>query len=274
MQTQLVFYVCAGWLVPILSGSIRISQFELAFLVDFAFFALWLQFRFSCPVSNYFQLPIQYVPKYFIPRTVFPVDTSETMLVLRYNCVSKLRCPVYLLVVLKYNRSRNMFFFGDLIFHSRWLRCFGFHLLLCVLLSGISLLKIFYFFSTALRGYSFTEFFKRSIAPVPVWVLGVQYSISMFFDLQYSIYSFEMNAPPLSDLIFSGIPYRLKFCVMKIITSYVSEVLQLFMVGCFRNLSAEISKWFYPFRFWSFSFSVESIWVFCLRSVNVLIYPL
>ena len=81
----------------------------------------------------------------------------------------------------------------------------------------------------------------RCTAPVPVCILGVQYSTSIFFDLKTSIISFEMNAPPFSDLIISGIPYELKFCVRKLITSYRSEVLQVFTVALLLSLSIAIS---------------------------------
>ena len=49
-----------------------------------------------------------------------------------------------------------------------------------------------------------------SAAPVPVCILGVQYSIAMFFDLQNLVYSLELIAPPLSELIFSCIPFEFK----------------------------------------------------------------
>ena len=48
----------------------------------------------------------------------------------------------------------------------------------------------------------FNVWIARSTTPVPVCNLGVLYSISIFFDLQKSLYSLAMNAPPLSVLIF------------------------------------------------------------------------
>ena len=54
-----------------------------------------------------------------------------------------------------------------------------------------------------------------STAPFPVCIRGVQYSISIFRFLQNSRYSLEINAPPLSDFIFSGNPYKLKLLVRK-----------------------------------------------------------
>ena len=38
----------------------------------------------------------------------------------------------------------------------------------------------------------------------------------MFLDLQTSVSSFEVDALPLSDLLFSGIPYRLNNCSKKL----------------------------------------------------------
>ena len=60
-----------------------------------------------------------------------------------------------------------------------------------------------------------------STALFPVCIRGVEYSISMFRFLQNSRYSFDINALPLSDFFFYGIPYRLKLLVKKFITSFV-----------------------------------------------------
>ena len=98
----------------------------------------------------------------------------------------------------------------------------------------------------------------RSTAPVPVWILGVLYSLSIFFDSQNSLYSFEMNAPPLSVFIFSGSPYKLKFCSRKLRTSLVSADLQIFAVGHLLNLSTAIRIWYSPFSFSLFSFPEKS----------------
>ena len=66
-----------------------------------------------------------------------------------------------------------------------------------------------------------------------------------------------MNAPPLSDLIFFRIPYKLKFCVTKLITSFVLAVLHIFTVGHLLNLSIANSNWFSPFNFLLCSFPVN-----------------
>ena len=66
---------------------------------------------------------------------------------------------------------------------------------------------------------------------------GVQYFVSIFRLLQNCRYSLEMNAPPLSDLFFSGIPYKLKLRDRKFSSSFVSEVLQIFAVDPLLNLS-------------------------------------
>ena len=56
-----------------------------------------------------------------------------------------------------------------------------------------------------------------------------------------SRYSFEIKALPLSDLIFSVIPYKLKLFDKSCVTSFVFEVLQIFTVGHLLNLSTAIS---------------------------------
>ena len=76
-----------------------------------------------------------------------------------------------------------------------------------------------------------------STTSFPVCILGSQYSISIIRFLQNCLYSLELNAPPLSDFIFSRIPYKLKRLVWKLITSFISEVVQVFTVGHLLNLS-------------------------------------
>ena len=71
----------------------------------------------------------------------------------------------------------------------------------------------------------------------PLCIRGALYSISMFRFLQNSRYSFEIKAHPLSDFIFSGIPYKLKLLVNNCITFFVSAVLQIFTFGHLLNLS-------------------------------------
>ena len=88
-----------------------------------------------------------------------------------------------------------------------------------------------------------------STTPFPVCIRRVQASISKFRLLQNFRFSFEMNAPPLSDFISSGIPYRLKLLYRKFITSFVSEVLQIFAVGHLLNLSIAIKTCVSPFNF-------------------------
>ena len=88
-----------------------------------------------------------------------------------------------------------------------------------------------------------------STAPVPVCNLRVLYSILIFRDLQKSIYSFDMNAPLLSVLIFSWSPYKLKFWLSKFSTSFVSDYLQIFTVGHLLNLSTGIISWYSPYNF-------------------------
>ena len=99
-----------------------------------------------------------------------------------------------------------------------------------------------------------TRFFIVCIAlstvPFPVCILGGQYCISMFRALQNSLYSVEVNAPPLSDLIFPGMPYKLNWFDRKLITSFVSDVLQIFAVGHLLNRSIAINICGSPFRFY------------------------
>ena len=83
----------------------------------------------------------------------------------------------------------------------------------------------------------------RSTTTMTVFLLGVQYSFSMFFDLQNSLYSSELKAPALSSLGFTGIPYGLDCCVKKLMNFFVFDVLQFFTVGHLLNLSTACSNW-------------------------------
>ena len=109
------------------------------------------------------------------------------------------------------------------------------------------------------------RFFKVCIAlsttPFPVCNCGVQYSISVFRFLQNSFYSFYMKAPPLSDLIFSGIPYRIKFFVRKFKTSFVSAVMHIFTVGHLLKQSTATKVWTSPFIRLLCNFPVNSIYI-------------
>ena len=91
--------------------------------------------------------------------------------------------------------------------------------------------------------------------------------------LQNSRYSFEIKAPPLSDLIFSGIPYKVKLFDKNCITSFVSEVLQIFTVGHLLNLSTAINICTSPWMFLLCSFPVKSICNSCLGSVSFSNFP-
>ena len=111
------------------------------------------------------------------------------------------------------------------------------------------------------------KFFKTCIALsttlFPVCNRGVQYSISMFQFVQNSLYSFDIKAPPLSDLIFSGIPYKLKLFVSKFMTSFVRSVLQIFTVGHLLKRSTAIKIWTSPFICLLCSFPVKIHLYFC-----------
>ena len=96
-----------------------------------------------------------------------------------------------------------------------------------------------------------------STAPFPVCIRGVQYSFSMFRILQNSRYSFDINAPPLSDFIFSAIPYRLNLLVKKFITSFVSLIYKFLRSAL--NLSTAISIFFSPCKCLLCNFLVISI---------------
>ena len=93
--------------------------------------------------------------------------------------------------------------------------------------------------------FAIINFFNVCIAlsttPFPVCARGVQYSISTFRFLQKSRYSFETNAPFLSDLIFSGFPCKIKLLDRKTVTSLISAVLHIYTVGHLQNLSTAIS---------------------------------
>ena len=106
------------------------------------------------------------------------------------------------------------------------------------------------------------------------------YSRCALFDFNVFLFAkfnvvFEINAPPLSDLIFSDIPYKLKFCFRKLKNSFfVSDVLQIFTDGHLLNLSTASSSWFSPFNFLLCSFLVKSVWISCPGSVSVFNFPL
>ena len=53
---------------------------------------------------------------------------------------------------------------------------------------------------------------------LPVCNRGVQYSICMFRLLQSPYILSILKAPPISDFIFSGIPYKVKFFVRKFLS--------------------------------------------------------
>ena len=120
--------------------------------------------------------------------------------------------------------------------------------------------------------FAIIKFFSVCIAlftvPFPVFIRGVQYSISIFRFLQNFRYSLQTNAPPLSDLIFSGIPYKLKLLDRKFLTSFVSADLQIFTVGILLNLSIAISICASPFIFLLCNFPVKSICISWPGSVN------
>ena len=67
----------------------------------------------------------------------------------------------------------------------------------------------------------------RSTGLVPVCSLGMQYFISIFFDLKKSMLTFEM----------------------KLFTLFALEVLQIFTVGQLLNLSTSVNDRFSPFNF-------------------------
>ena len=126
--------------------------------------------------------------------------------------------------------------------------------------------------------FAIIKFFSvcNALSTVPFLFLcirGVQYSNSIFRFLQNSRYSLETNAPPLSDLIFSGIPYKLKLLDRKFMTSFVSADLQIFTVGHLLNLSIAISICTSPFVFLLFSFPVKSICISWPGSVNFSSFP-
>ena len=109
--------------------------------------------------------------------------------------------------------------------------------------------------------FAIIKFFNVCIdhlkTPFPVCILVVQYSLSILGFLKSCLSSFEMNAALLSDF-FSGIPYKLKL-LRKLITTFVSEVLQIFTVGHLLNLSTAISNCSSPCKDLISNFPVKSI---------------
>ena len=106
---------------------------------------------------------------------------------------------------------------------------------------------------------NFSDCIELSTTPFPVCILRLQYSISIFRFLQNFLYTLEIIAPPLSDFIFSGIPYKVKILIRKLISSFVSEVLQVSTVGHLLNLSTAISICTSPCKFLLCNFPVKSI---------------
>ena len=125
--------------------------------------------------------------------------------------------------------------------------------------------------------FAVIKFFNVCIAlstvPLPVCIRGVQYSISIFRFLQNSRYSLEPNAPPVSDINFSGIPFKLKLLNKKFLTSSVSADLQIFTVGHLLNLSIAISICTSPFIFLLCNFPVKSLGISWPGSVNFSNFP-
>ena len=125
--------------------------------------------------------------------------------------------------------------------------------------------------------FAITKFYSVCVAlstvPFPVCIRGVQYSISIFRFLQNSRYSFEIKEPPLSDLIFSGIPYRLKLLDRYCITYFVSEVLQIFTVGHLLNLSTTVDICTSPWMFLLCKFLVKSVSISCPGLVSFSSFP-
>ena len=90
----------------------------------------------------------------------------------------------------------------------------------------------------------------------------------MFRFLQSSLYSFNIKAPPSSDFIFFGIPYKLKLFVRKFMTSFVSAVLHIFTVGHLLKRSTAIKISTSQFIRLFCSFSVKSICISWPGSVS------
>ena len=77
----------------------------------------------------------------------------------------------------------------------------------------------------------FNDWMVLSTNPVPVCRFGVPYLRIIFCSLQKFLYSFEMKALPLSDLIFSGTPYTFIYSRMNVITVSWLVFLQIFATG-------------------------------------------
>ena len=58
---------------------------------------------------------------------------------------------------------------------------------------------------------------------------------------EFTIFFSDKGSDPLSDLIFSGVPYNLKLLDENCVTLFVSEVLQIFTIGHLLNLSTALA---------------------------------
>ena len=77
----------------------------------------------------------------------------------------------------------------------------------------------------------FNDWMVHSTNPVSVCRFGVPYLRIIFCSLQKFLYSFEMKALPLSDLIFSDTPYTFIYSSRNVITVSWLVFLQIFATG-------------------------------------------
>ena len=101
----------------------------------------------------------------------------------------------------------------------------------------------------------------RSTNPVPVCRFAVPYSQIIFCDLQNSLYSFEMKAPPLSDFIRFGTPYTFVYSFNNVMTVWWLVFLHIFATGHRLVLSSAIRIYVLDCKVLLCRLPVKSIWI-------------
>ena len=112
----------------------------------------------------------------------------------------------------------------------------------------------------------FNDWIVRSTNPVPVCRFAVPYMRLILCVLQYSMYSLEIKAPPLSDFICFGTPYTFIYSSRNEITVSWFVFLHIFATGHRLFLSTAISMNGLLCSFLLLRFPVKSI---CISSPGV-----
>ena len=106
----------------------------------------------------------------------------------------------------------------------------------------------------------FNDWMVLSTNPVPVCRFGVPYLQIMLYSLQKLLYSFEIKALPLSDLIVFGTPYTFIYSRRNVDTVSWLVFLQIFATGHRLFLSTATKMKGEESKCLLFKFPVKSIW--------------